>query len=200
MCWQTYGTMQQAREIVNDTETKAKASHKKFYDRKTVTREFNEGDMVLVLLPKLQYKLVCEWQGPYEVVEKKSPVTYVIDVSDSRKRLRTFHINALKEWVSPVPAVLSVAESEEVEPLTWQDESTEEPAKSNLTPEQEQDLGKLLQEFEAVISDVPGKTDLLEHRIETAPGTTQNVPNATWQGQWQRRRPLSYTFRDRRRS
>ena len=52
--------MQQAREIVNDTETKAKASHKKFYDRKTVTREFNEGDMVLVLLPKLQYKLVCE--------------------------------------------------------------------------------------------------------------------------------------------
>ena len=161
--------MQQAREIVNDTETKAKASHKKFYDRKTVTREFNEGDMVLVLLPKLQYKLVCEWQGPYEVVEKKSPVTYVIDVSDSRKRLRTFHINALKEWVSPVPAVLSVAESEEVEPLTWQDESTEEPAKSNLTPEQEQDLGKLLHEFEAVISDVPGKTDLLamEHRIET---------------------------------
>ena len=105
--------------------------------------------------------------SPYEVVEKKSPVTYVIDVSDSRKRLRTFHINALKEWVSPVPAVLSVAESEEVEPLTWQDESTEEPAKSNLTPEQEQDLGKLLQEFEAVISDVPGKTDLLEHRIET---------------------------------
>ena len=157
--------MQQAREIVNDTETKAKASHKKFYDRKTVTREFNEGDMVLVLLPKLQYKLVCEWQGPYEVVEKKSPVTYVIDVSDSRKRLRTFHINALKEWVSPVPAVLSVAESEEVEPLTWQDESTEEPAKSNLTPEQEQDLGKLSQEFEAVISDVPGKQNTESRQV-----------------------------------
>ena len=110
------------------------------------------------------HSLVCEWQGPYEVicesymlifyvtifcylnrkltlfpyavVEKNSPVTYVIDVSDSRKRLRTFHINTLKEWVSPVPAVLRVAKSEEVGPLTWQDESTEEPPKSNLTPEQ----------------------------------------------------------------
>ena len=37
-----YLRKQQAREIVSDTETKAKASHKKFYDRKTVTREFNE--------------------------------------------------------------------------------------------------------------------------------------------------------------
>ena len=188
--------MQQAQVIVNDTETKAKASHNKFYD---VTREFNEGDMVLVLLPKLQYKLVCEWQGPYEVVKKKSPVTYVIDVSNSRKRLRTFHINALKEWVSPVPAVLSVAESGEVEPLTWQDESTEEPQKSNL-PEQEQDLGKLLQEFEAVISDVAGKTDLLEHRIETGDEPPVRLRRYYPPQGWQCRRPLSYTFRDRRRS
>ena len=159
--------MQQAREIVQETETKAKESHKKFYDRNTISREFKKGDMVLVLLPKLQYKLICEWQGPYEVVEKKSSVTYVIDVSDSKKRLRTFHINALKEWVSPVPAVLSVAETEDVEPLTWHDESAEKPQNSNLTPAQEQDLERLLLEFEDVISDVPGKTELLEHRIET---------------------------------
>ena len=59
-----------------------------------------------------------------------------------------------------------MAESEEVEPLTWQDESTEEPPKSNLTPEQEQDLGKQLQEFETVISDVPGKLEIQLPKID----------------------------------
>ena len=34
-------------ESMKDNEQKAKAQHKKYHDRTTTTKEFNEGDMVL---------------------------------------------------------------------------------------------------------------------------------------------------------
>ena len=96
---------------MKDNEQKAKAQHKKYHDRTTTTKEFNEGDMVLaiVLLPKRKNKLLTKWHGPYQV-----------DMADHKKRKRIFHTNALKKWHSPVPAVLYTEEcSENVEPLTW---------------------------------------------------------------------------------
>ena len=53
--------MDRVRESMKDNEQKAKAQHKKYHDRTTTTREFNEGDMVLVLRKN---KLLTEWLGP----------------------------------------------------------------------------------------------------------------------------------------
>ena len=61
----------------------------------------------------------------------------------TRESKRFFHINALKKWHSPVPAVLYAEEcSDNVEPLilyTWND-SDHKVTVSNLTPDQLQDL------------------------------------------------------------
>ena len=62
--------MDRARESMKGSERKAKAQPKKYHDRTTTTREFNEGDMVLVLLPKRKNKLLTEWLGPYQVTQK----------------------------------------------------------------------------------------------------------------------------------
>ena len=100
--------MDRARESMKDNEQKAKEQHKKYHDRTTISREFSEGDMVLVLLPKKKNKLLTEWLGPYQVTQKKSSVTYEVDMADHKKRKRIFHINALKKWHSPVPGMIVI--------------------------------------------------------------------------------------------
>ena len=53
--------MERVRESMRENEQKAKTQHKKYHDRKTTTRNFKEGDMVLVFLPRKQNKLLTEW-------------------------------------------------------------------------------------------------------------------------------------------
>ena len=97
---------------------------------------------------------------------EKSDVTYEVDMADHKKRKRIFHINALKKWHSPVPAVLYTEEcSENVEPLTWNDSDYTVTAGS-LTPDQLQYLNNL-KKFSDAVSNVPGQTTLIEHSIKT---------------------------------
>ena len=169
--------MDRVRAAVKENEQKAKTQHKKYYDRCTTTRQFDVGDMVLVFLPKKQNKLLAEWLGPYPITEKTSDVTYEVDMMDRKKRKRTFHVNALKSWNSPVPAVLHVAECGDVEPLTWNEPASEEaPEPVNLTADQQRDLEKLKEEFSDVISDVPGRTTVVEHHIATGDATPIRRP------------------------
>ncbi len=79
-------------------EEKAKAKMKVWYDR---IRQFEEGDMVLVLLPSLSNKLKAEWQGLYAIVRKVTPVTYQVRMSDKKKSLRVLHVNMLMAWTTP---------------------------------------------------------------------------------------------------
>ena len=58
-------------------------------------REFQIGDMVLVLLPTSAGALTAQWKGPYPVLQK---IGAVMDTHGTRKRERTFHVNMLKRW------------------------------------------------------------------------------------------------------
>ena len=167
--------MDRIRGLVKENEQRAKEQHKKFHDRNTSVREFREGDMVLVLLPGLRNKLETEWLGPYQVVQRKSDVTYEIDMHDHK---RTFHVNALKAWTSPVPAVLQIATVGEAEPLTWGElEDDEEGRTANqLSPEQQNDLKRLKEQFVDVISDISGRTSLVEYRIDTGDASSIRLP------------------------
>ena len=49
-----------------------------------------------MLLPTKTNKLLMEWKGPYEVVEKLSPLYYRIKVG---RKVKTFHINMLKQYI-----------------------------------------------------------------------------------------------------
>ena len=83
-------------KIVRDAVEKAKVKHKTYYDKKARSRQYDEGDEVLLLLPTDKNKLLMQWKGPYKIVKKQSRMDYTIDLGT---RLKTFHINLLKKYI-----------------------------------------------------------------------------------------------------
>ncbi|XP_073768826.1 uncharacterized protein [Danio rerio] len=76
----------------------AQITMKSHFDRKTVVRDFKEGDKVLVLLPVVGSSLSSRFSGPYEVIKKLSCTDYVIGTPDRRKKTRVCHVNMLKTY------------------------------------------------------------------------------------------------------
>ena len=62
--------LQSACELAQIELQKSQTKQKKYYDQKTKVRTFEKGDKVLVLLPADSNKLLLQWQGPFEVLEK----------------------------------------------------------------------------------------------------------------------------------
>nr|XP_055054187.1 uncharacterized protein LOC129439536 [Misgurnus anguillicaudatus] len=77
---------------------KAQVTMKDHFDLKSVSRQFNPGDQVLVLLPVIGSALSARFSGPYEVIQKLSDTDYVIRTPDRRKKSRVCHINMLKAY------------------------------------------------------------------------------------------------------
>ncbi|XP_070206184.1 uncharacterized protein [Littorina saxatilis] len=67
--------------------------HAKVFNRKTVRRQFQPGDKVLLLLPQKKNKLQLCWQGPFNVLEKKGESDYRIRIYGREK---LYHANLLK--------------------------------------------------------------------------------------------------------
>ena len=55
-----------------------------------------EGDQVLVLIPSKKSKLKLEWEGPYTISRKVTPVNYEIVTPGKRKEKKVYHVNLLK--------------------------------------------------------------------------------------------------------
>jgi len=58
-------------------------------------REMQAGDKALVLLPTAESKLLMQWKGPYQVVDRVGPTDYRIRIGDVEK---VYHINMLKRY------------------------------------------------------------------------------------------------------
>ena len=85
--------------VVEENLVIQQEAQKQWYDKRARLREFKSGDPVLVLLPMTADKLTAQWQGPYQVLErKKGKVTHSVDMHDKRKRTRVFHVNMLKAF------------------------------------------------------------------------------------------------------
>ena len=54
------------------------------------------------------YKLSVRWQGPYKIIGKVSPVTYMVDMPERGKRLRTVYVEILKSWVESTKSILQM--------------------------------------------------------------------------------------------
>ena len=87
-------------EMVKGNLERAQQKQKLWYDQNARQRELKPGDLVLVLLPTSSSSLTAQWKGPYPVLHKASSVNYVVDMHDTRKRERTFHI-CLKSGIHP---------------------------------------------------------------------------------------------------
>ena len=77
-------------ELARENLRKAQTVQKRWYDKNSRERTFQAGEQVLVLLPSTTNKLLAQWQGPYPVIRKITPVTYEVDMFDHKKRKRMF--------------------------------------------------------------------------------------------------------------
>lgn len=145
-----------------------------YYDRKAKESKLHVGDQALVLLPTNNNKLLLQWKGPFPVVERKGDCDYRIDVN---REVKLFHANMLKKYysrqdVSCVDVMAAVVEEEEEkpEPLNLPGLYRKETWRQvhicgNLTDEQQNEVRTLLEEYDEIWSDVPGRTCMLEHKI-----------------------------------
>ena len=170
--------LQEMAELVKNSMEKAKDNQKRWYDKDARLRVFKPGDEVLVLLPTSQEKLLAQWHGPYQIVKRNGRVTYLVDMHNKKKRKRIFHVNMLKKFCRPDPNhsnYLSEEESMEEALMTnipvWNETPSDQVVVGNLHDAQQHDLHTLLQDFDALFQNMPGRTEAATHYIKTGDAT-----------------------------
>ncbi|GFW17647.1 retrovirus-related Pol polyprotein from transposon 17.6 [Trichonephila clavipes] len=125
----------------------AKQKQKLWYDRRTVKRQFQLGELVLVIAPSRPNKLSVQWVGPGEIVQQLSETNYVVKFPEKDKT-HVYHVNMLK-------------------PYHQREENINLLCINPLKHDEEEDIPSLELENESnLFSNIPGCTDLAEHDIE----------------------------------
>lgn len=185
----TYEYVTQLRDRLQDTWDLAhkhllqhQDRQKKLYDYRSRERTFTRGDKVLVLLPTSENKLLMQWKGPFEVLDRIEPADYRIKLPT---RNRIFHANLLKKYHTacdpdetsvPVhitsaailePEVELPASETELGTINHHQKETIDDVKisSSLTVEEQCEVKQLLLEYQDIFTDVPNITNLGEHEI-----------------------------------
>ena len=179
-------TLQLARESLE----KASARYKKHFDKRTKPRSFKKDEKVLIFMPTKHNKMDLKWQGPFLVKDIVARNNYKIEI---KGQIKTFHINMLKlynerEAKTPsttcgvlecaVAAIIPECEQDDElgsylvdnvrmnTPVLEQSETTKDILISgDLSASQKKDLNDVFTQFQDVFTDVPGKTNVLEHEI-----------------------------------
>ena len=84
-----------ACELARQASENASSQSRLSKNKGVTLKQFNVGDMVLLLLPSDNNKLLMTWKGPYEITKKTSKVDYVINIAGKEK---LFHCNMLKKY------------------------------------------------------------------------------------------------------
>ena len=174
-------------ELARTELRKSQVRYKSYYDKKARDRRYKIGDLALLLLPTDNNKLLLQWKGPFSIVECPSPYNYVLDINGKRK---TFHANMLKLYNkrsmvdsdtvtnnTSQAASITVLENEpddnelsdrDIPFCDYNVPNSIEYVSINdqLSSDQKCQLTQLFQSFPEIFSDNPGKTSLVEHKID----------------------------------
>ncbi|GFX12443.1 retrovirus-related Pol polyprotein from transposon 17.6 [Trichonephila clavipes] len=175
--------LKKCRDLATVKMEEVRERRKKWYDKNAIKRGFQQGDAVLVLSLNQPHKLAPQWKGPGKIEKRLSETNYVVTFDGNQEGNKVYHINMLKPYHRR-PELLNVVlvdteeitESSELEedfPYMLTDpnvfdfrEIVENKLKERLGDEQIMQLGKLLVKFSAIFSNIPGKTNLVEHDID----------------------------------
>ncbi|GFW96375.1 retrovirus-related Pol polyprotein from transposon 412 [Trichonephila clavipes] len=75
----------------------ANQKQKLWYDRRTVKRQFQPGELGLVIAPSRPNKLSVQGDGPGEIVQQLSETNYVVKFPE-RDKTHFYHVNMLKHY------------------------------------------------------------------------------------------------------
>ena len=95
----TQERLQQMSDLMRENDKKSKKTSKHWYDKKSREDPIAVGEDVLVLMPDDNSGLTAQWHGPFSVLEKPTPLTYIISTPSRGRRTRTFHRNMLKRFI-----------------------------------------------------------------------------------------------------
>ncbi|GFU40122.1 retrovirus-related Pol polyprotein from transposon 412 [Trichonephila clavipes] len=157
----------------------AKQKQKLWYDHRTVKRQFQLGELVLVIAPSRPNKLSVQWVGPGEIVQQLSETNYVVKFPEKDKT-HVYHVNMLKPYHQREENInllcinpLKHDEEEDIPSLELENERSgwskiisDVQLNSKLSQIQRGQLKGLLYEYSNLFSNIPGCTDLAEHDIE----------------------------------
>jgi len=94
-----WSRLQKTWDLALDELRRKQVSQKRQFDYRAKPRSFTAGDQVLVLLPTSDNKLLMQWKGPFEVLERVEGNDYRIELANRKK---VFHANLLKQYFSAV--------------------------------------------------------------------------------------------------
>ncbi len=101
-------------------------------------------------------------------------LNYEVVRTDRSGARQIYHLNLLKKWSEVESVMLATAVSGEddlgPEVITKIQSLTLAPGGDHLSPSQLTDVARLQKEFADVFSPLPGRTNLIQHHIETEPG------------------------------
>ena len=180
--------IQTCLKLAHDNAETKQVKYKKQYDKQSQHRTLEVNDLVLVTLPTTNCKLTAKQEGPYRIIKKVSDTNYVVMRNGKQSR---FHINMLRKFnerhdepwkpenLETLNTVIvtetNVMPNEEII-FPYQEHSQEEfTMNERLTEIQKATLKKLLNKFDSVFSDTPGRTHLAEHKIELTDNTPINL-------------------------
>ena len=169
--------------IAQDNLGRMARKYKRYYDRKAGRRTLKVGDKALVLLPTDTNKLLMAWKGPFEVVEKLSPLDYRIN---RKGKVSTFHINMLKQYIERnedqdqaqvqtcAVSLIDLTSDEQGETMEgvstieyMPSQEAQEGHQVNINPslstEEQSQVRSLVQEFSGTFTEKPGRTNLLTY-------------------------------------
>ena len=154
--------LQHWHSVMRERGEIASRVRKKGFDRKSVDRKLEEGDLVLCRVPGMIHKLEEAWHGPYSVVEKLNRVDYRIDVGKGRQKV--LHINNMKKYQVREEDVMRLA-------VVAEDFSEDEDIGIRMNGKCQdfdgEQVNVLKGEFPEVFSDLPGRTEVCSLVIKT---------------------------------
>jgi len=108
--------LQEKWDMAHDELRRNQSLQKRHFDFRARERTFKRGDQVLILLPTSDNKLLMQWRGPFEVIERIEGHDYRIQLANRQKIL---HANLLKKYIPAMP--------EESEPVATTDSHFQPP-------------------------------------------------------------------------
>jgi len=122
------------------------------------------GDLVLLKVPGIHVALSAAWEGPYEVVQKISRVTFKLKKRDS-EHVHVAHINNTKLYKQSekVMASTSVIAEEDAEMEKWIDKRLL--GEEKCEGYRESDVSRLLESHKLCFNDSPGLCKVGECKI-----------------------------------
>ena len=77
--------LQETWDMAHDELRRSQVRQNRQFDYSAKERTFKRGDLVLILLPTSDNKLLMQWKGPFEVVERVEGHDYRVQLANRQK-------------------------------------------------------------------------------------------------------------------